>query len=256
MLVLAERIIRAYKGKGLITGFIYGKYADGKTSYLLHVSKQVCQNLFRLKEVDAWLMALDHLYFHPAEAMMFIETYRSKQNERVVLLGMDDVGQHLPRARWWREDVVQFREWMTVARTDCAAVLFTAPTQLSLPGGIIDSCFLRLKIERQPDKRNRSIAKAYEISLSPRFQEICSGPKFIDEFPRKYPNFVFEEYERMRENMVAPLRRHLMSLMGVDKTIKNLSEMGATNKTIGRILNKDNSTIGKRLKRMGMEIME
>jgi len=67
---------------------------------------------------------------------------------------------------------------------------------------------------------------------------------------------VFTEYERMRENMVAPLRRHLIGLMGVDKSIESLAEMGATNKTIGRIVNKDNSTIGKRLKRMRMEEME
>lgn len=247
MLELAERIIHAYRYKGLVTVFIYGNYADGKTSYLLHTSQEVFQHLLKLQNVDAWLMALDHLYFHPAEAMMFVETYRSKKKGRVVLLGMDDVGQHLPRARWWREDVVEFRQWMTVARTDCAAVLFTAPTQLSLPGGIIDSCFLRVKVERDPDKRNWSIAKGYEISLSPRFQEICSGPKFQDEFPRHYPNFIFDEYERMREQMVAPLRRHLMTLMGVDETIEKLHDMGATQRTIGKIVGKTQQAISVRL---------
>lgn len=247
MLELAKRIIHAYRHKGLVTGFIYGEYAHGKTSCLLHTSKEVLQTLFKLKNLDAWLLALDHLFFNPAEAMMFIETYRSKKKQRVVMLGMDDVGQHIPRARWWREDVVQFREWMTVARTDCAAVLFTAPTQLSLPGGIIDSCFLRIKVERHPDNRDMSIAKAYKISLSPRFQEICSGPVFIDEFPRHYPNFVFKEYESMREEMVSPLRRHLMSLMGMDGTIETLHDMGATQQTIANVVGKERSTISRRL---------
>jgi len=218
---------------------------------------EVFKNLYGLKTVDAWLMALDHLYFQPVEAMVHIEAYRSKHpHERIVMLGMDDVGQHIPRARWWREDVVQFREWMTVARTDVSAVLFTAPTQLSLPGGIVDSCFLRVHVRRHPEKRGFSVAQGYSVSISPYFQVNVSGPKFEDVFPRHYPNFVFTEYERMRENMVAPLRRHLIGLMGVDKSIESLAEMGATNKTIGRIVNKDNSTIGKRLKRMRMEEME
>jgi len=249
MLELANRIVQAYKGRGLVTAFIYGRYADGKTSYLLHAAREAFGKLLNLKHVDAWLMALDHLYFHPVEAMMMIETFRTKnKGDRVVLLGMDDVGQHLPRARWWREDVVQFREWMSVARTDCSAVLFTAPTQLSLPGGIIDSCFLRLKVERHPERRNLSLAKGYEIRLSPRFQEICSGPVFIDEFPRHYPDFVFEEYENMRERMVAPLRRHLMSLMGEDKVVEGLAKMGATQKTIGSLTNKTQQSISYRLK--------
>jgi len=249
MLELARRIIGAYKGKGLVSGFVYGKYGHGKTSYLLHVAREVFGALHKLRDVDAWLMALDHLYFSPVEAMMFIEAYRSKHpGERVVMLGMDDVGQHIPRPYWWREDVVQFREWMTVARSDVAAVLFTAPTQLSLPGGIIDACFLRLHVKRHPEKRDMSIAQGYEVSVTPYFQTIVSGPIFEDEFPRHYPDFVFREYERMRENMIAPLRRHLIGLMGVEKTIESLHDMGATQETIGQIVNKDQSTISKRLK--------
>jgi len=247
MLTLAEEIIRAYKGKGLVTAFIYGKYANGKTSYLLHTAMEVFKSLYNLKDLDAWLMALDHLFFDPVDAIGYIEAYRSKNSGRVVLLGMDDVGQHIPRARWWREDVVQFREWMTVARSDVAAVLFTGPTQLSLPGGIIDTCFIRCHIQRHPEKRDMSIAQGYEVSVTPYFQVVVSGPKFEDEFPRYYPNFIFEEYEKMREGAVAPLRKHLISLMGVDKTIENLAQMGATHQTIGNIVNKERSTITKRL---------
>lgn len=89
---LSRRIIHAHKTRGLVTVFIYGKYAHGKTSYLLHVSKEVFQKLYNLKDLDAWLMALDHLFFSPVEALMYVETYRSKHDgERVVLLGMDDV---------------------------------------------------------------------------------------------------------------------------------------------------------------------
>lgn len=257
MLELADRIIKAYKSKGLITGFIYGKFAHGKTSYLLHVAMEVFKHLFKLKELDAWLMALDHVYFHPVEAMVYIEAFRSKHpTERVILLGMDDVGSSLPRARWWREDVVQFREWMTVARSDVACVLFTAPTQLSLPGGIIDSCFLRIHVKKHPKKKGASIALGYEVSVSPYFQINVSGPIFEDEFPTHYPDFAFDEYESMRKEHVSPLRRHLIKLMGVEKTIENLHSMGATQDTIGRIVNKDQSTISKRLKRRTYEIDE
>lgn len=38
--------------------------------------------------------------------------------------------------------------------------------------------------------------------------------------------------------------------MGIDEAIKYLAEMGATQKTIGRIVNRDQSTISKRLKNM------
>jgi hypothetical protein len=257
MLELAKRIIAAYKGKGLVTGFIYGKFAHGKTSYLLHTAREVFGAIYKLRNVDAWLMALDHLFFDPIEAMAYIEAYRSKNpHGRVVVLGMDDVGQHIPRARWWREDVVQFREWMTVARSDVSAVLFTAPTQLSLPGGIIDACFLRLHVRRHPERRDVSVAYGYEVSVSPYFQVNVSGPIFRDEFPRHYPNFVFEEYERMRQKMVAPLRRYLIGLMGLDKTIETLNRMGATHETIGRIVGKERSTITKRLRAMKSEPCE
>jgi len=254
MLELARRIVNAYEGKGLVTGFIYGKFAHGKTSYLLHTAREVFGTLYNLRNIDAWLKALDHLYFHPIEAMSYIEAYRSKHpHERVVMLGMDDVGQHIPRARWWREDVVQFREWCSVARSDVAAVLFTAPTMLSLPGGIIDTCFLRIHVRRHPKKRTMSIAQGYEVSISPYFQVNVSGPVFEDEFPRHYPDFVFTEYEQMREQMVAPLRRHLIGLMGVDKTIESLADMGASQKGIGEVVGKDQSTISKRLQRMKHE---
>jgi len=254
MLEFAERIIGAYESKGLITGFIYGKYADGKTSYLLHTAMEVFKKLCNLSSVDAWFMALDHLHFQPIEAMLHIEAHQSKHpDERIVMLGMDDVGQHIPRARWWREDVVQFREWMTVARSDVAAVVFTAPTMLSLPGGIVDSCFFRIHVKRHPDKRNMSIAEAYEVSISPYFQVNVSGPIWKDEFPKFYPDFVFKEYEQMRKKMVAPLRRYLIQLMGEEEAIKSLSDMGTTHRAIGEVFNKERSTITKRLNNMGSE---
>lgn len=107
---------------------------------------------------------------------------------------------------------------------------------------------MRIKVERHPTNRNLSVAKAYQITLSPMFQKICSGPVFEDLFPRHYPQFVFEEYERMREGMVAPLRRRLISLMGVDKTIESLHDMGATQHVIGDIVGKTQQAISYRLK--------
>lgn len=244
---LSDKIVNAHKHKGLVTGFAYGEYSDGKTSYALHVTFEVLKALFGLKDVDTWYLVLDHLFFHPVEAMLFIEAHKEKHQDRVPILVMDDVGQHLPRARWWREDVVQFREWCTVARTDCSCVLFTAPTQLSLPGGIIDACFWRIKVEKNPKRRGWSLAKAYKMSVSPMFQPICSGPIFQDNFPTHYPNFVFEMYEDMRKKAVAPLRRHLISLMGVDKAVKAMRDTGLTQKAIGEVVGKSQQDVSYRL---------
>jgi hypothetical protein len=257
MLNLTQLLMRAHKTQGLCTFFIYGHFGDGKTSLLLHATYEFFRDLYNLKKVDAWYMALDYLYFNPSEALLFVETYRRKHpGKRVPMLGMDDVGQHLPRARWWREDVMEFRQWMTVARTDVDAVGFTAPTQLSLPGGIIDSCFLRIHVRKHPRERGMSLAKGYQVSISPYFQVNVKGPVFEDTFPTHYPDFVYEEYQKMRENMVAPLRRNLMKMMGLEKTIETLNEMGVNQTTIGRIVDKDNSTISKRLKRMNIEKVE
>lgn len=247
VLNLSQRILKATKRNGLVTFFIYGSYGDGKTSLLLHTSYEVLGQLYNLKNVDSWFLALDHLFFNPIEALLYVEVHRSKYDRRVPLLGMDDVGQHIPRARWWREDVVQFREWMTVARTDVAAIGFTAPTQLSLPGGIIDACFLRIKVERHKKKAGVSVAKAYEMRLSPMFQQICSGPIFEDEFPTHYPDFVFDLYKQMRERAVSPLRRHLISMMGEEETIEHMREQGATQKAIAQVIGKSDSTISRRL---------
>lgn len=247
---LADRIIHAWKHKGLVTAFVYGQFGDGKTSFLLHTAYEVFKRIGNLSKAEAWFQALDHLFFSPIEGMAYIETARTKNpNARVVMLGMDDVGQHLPRARWWREDVVQFREWLTVARTDAAAVVFTAPTQLSLPGGIIDACFIRIHVQKS-DTPRYSIAKGYQVFLTPRFQQGVKGPIFIDEFPRHYPNFVYNEYTIMRKKAVAPLRRHLIQMWGEEQTIVVLNNMGMSQKAIGKIVGKDNSTICKRLKRI------
>lgn len=247
---LADRIIHAWRHKGLVTAFIYGQFGDGKTSYLLHTAQEVFKRLENLSTVEAWYRALDHLFLSPVEGMAYIETQRSKDpDSRVVMLGMDDVGQHLPRARWWREDVVQFREWLTVARTDAAAVVFTAPTQLSLPGGIIDACFIRVHVEKSKEPRY-SLAKGYTVFVTPYFQQRVSGPVFMDEFPTHYPDYVFMEYTQIRKDAVAPLRRHLIKTWGMDETIEALHHMGMSQKAIGDIVGKDNSTIGKRLKKM------
>lgn len=247
VLNLSERIIKAHEKNGLVTFFVYGAFADGKTSFLFHVMYEVLGCLHKLKHVDAWFAALDHIFFNPIEGLIYVQVYRSKHNQRVPVLGMDDVGQHIPRARWWREDVVQFREWMTVARTDISSIGFTAPTQLSLPGGIIDSCFLRIKVEKSKHKKGESIAKAYEMKLSPMFQQICSGPVFIDEFPTHYPDFVFSEYQQMRDRMVSPLRRHLISMLGEDGTIKHMKEMGASSEAVATVITKSPRTVTRRI---------
>lgn len=247
MLSLSERIIEAHEKHGLVTFFVYGEFADGKTSYLLHVMYEVLGHIYKLKNIDAWLSALDHLFFNPIEGLVYVQINRSKHEQRVPVLGMDDVGQHIPRARWWREDVVQFREWMTVARTDTSSIGFTAPTQLSLPGGIVDACFLRIKVQKDKTVKGQSVAKAYKMSLSPMFQQICSGPVFIDQFPRHYPDFVYTEYEQMRDNMVSPLRRNLISLLGEDGTIKHMKEQGATQKVIATVIGKSQQTVSNRL---------
>jgi len=248
VLDLSRRILEASnpKSKGLVTFFVYGKFAHGKTSYLLHVMYEVLGEIYKMKDVDSWICALDHLFFNPLEGLMYIEVEKQKTGLRVPVLGMDDVGQHIPRARWWREDVVQFREWMTVARSDVASIGFTAPTQLSLPGGIIDVCFLRVKIEKNKHRSHWSVAKGYEISYSPKFQEICSGPKFVDDFPTRYPDFVFEQYTAMRKASVSPLRRQLISLMGEKGAMKHLRQLGATQEGTGRVIGKSQQTISKR----------
>lgn len=249
MLSLTRKIIRAMKKRGLITAFIYGEYGDGKTSFSLHVAQEVFAILYKLSGVDAWLMALDHLYFDPKQALLFIELQRRERKGRVPLIIMDDVGQHLSRIRWWMQDVVEFREWMGVARTDCAAIIFTAPTNLSLPSGIIDQCFRRIHVRKDAEQKGMSEAKGYRMALSPMFQQM-SVPEFIDTFPTHYPDYVFERYEEMREQQVSPLRRSVIARLGLDKTMEVLSGLGATQKVIGEIVGKDNSTVSKRLKKL------
>ena len=244
---ITDRILRAWKGRGLFTGFIWGAFAHGKTSYLLHATFELLKDIYNKKDVDTWYMALDYLFFHPVEALVFVETYHSKHNTRVPILGMDDVGQHLPRARWWRQDVVEFREWCTVARDDCSCILFTAPTQLSLPGGIVDSCVWRIRVERHPDKKGWSLAYGYEVSVTPYFQRNISGPKFVDVFPTHYPDYVYDMYTEMRKRAVAPLRRHLISLMGVDKAIKTMKDTGMTQDAIAKVVGKSAPTVSRKL---------
>jgi len=100
VLGLSEKIIEAHERNGLVTFFIYGAFADGKTSYILHAMYEVLGYLGKLRDVDAWFAALDHIFFNPLEGLLYVQVHRQKTGKRVPVLGMDDVGQHIPRARW------------------------------------------------------------------------------------------------------------------------------------------------------------
>jgi len=78
------------------------------------------------------------------------------------------------------------------------------------------------------------------------FQKICSGPIFVDEFPRHYPDFIFHDYQAMREKMVSPLRRQLISMLGEEGTIKHMKEMGATQKAIAQVIGKSQPTVSRK----------
>ena len=199
MLEMSKKILKEYEREGFVSMIIYGAQSSGKTSYALHIGKEV---------YGSWEEALNHLFFSPLDALNLLDETLEK-GERVKLIIMDDAGMWLSKYEWWDEGKIRFSEFYEIVRSVCTCILFTS-TNLELLKSLIGKIWYRAKVQQNiPDnilkkvKIPSSQLKLYNLSKIYRLEELPSGKKIVkyygfDIYPRYYPDWVKKEYEKIR----------------------------------------------------------
>lgn len=228
-----QKIKQAYYNRGFTDGFIEssGRKGVGKTSLCLIIGKQV---------YGTYEQALDHLYFTPKLALESLRALMKDSKKtgnpvkRVPYIIIDDATMSLNKSRWWLPGIQDFAEFYGIIRSCCASVIFSGPS-LRLPESI--SCDIEFKIivkHIASEKRIKEVAEgnfektsfwkrqaeqatAYGIKKKYLWRQariysnftIPSSPKrFISPnimttiFPLHYPDNIFKEYEKRRNEKV------------------------------------------------------
>ena len=197
---LTNLIRYAHEREGFISALIFGNQGIGKTSYALHVAKEV---------YGGWDHVLDYLFFNPKDAINVMEQ-AIEEEKRIPLIIMDDAGIWLGKTEWWRREKVEFAEFFDIIRTVCSSVVFTTPAD-NLMSRLSREIMLRIKVTHldgevdaqlkekgmKVDPKLFRLAKIYRFSLSPLFQPNIYKTAF-DVFPALYPDEVKKKYDRLR----------------------------------------------------------
>jgi DNA polymerase III delta prime subunit len=260
-------IQRAYEREGFISALVFGTQGVGKTSYALHVAKEIYGD---------WKKALDHLFFNPVDAIDCLDRALEK-GYRIPLIIMDDAGLWLGKSQWWEDGKVEFAEFFDIIRSICSSVIFTTPSD-NLMSRLSKEIMLRIKVHyidsdlyeelkqngfEDIDVETWRVAKIYRFSLSPLFQPLIQ--KFAyDVYPVRYPEDIKKEYEKKRLDAIRhklkrvkeSLKKSLESsnpkkeMDDLDKKILELLEKGYTKTEVAKMLGVCRATVYNRLKRL------
>jgi len=190
MLYLTGKVIQAYHNNGFISCMIMGEQAAGKTSYALHIAREI---------YNTWDRVLDHLYFDPDEAMNTFEKY-ALQRKRLPLVIMDDAGLWLSSLRWYEEDIKNFLEFYNIMRSVAAGVIFTSVDLEDLPKRLWKKIWYRAEVITEEDNKQCK-AVVYRVKARANLKAYLYH-RAIDYFPRHYPNWLYERYEVLRNKAV------------------------------------------------------
>ncbi|RLF07893.1 MAG: hypothetical protein DRJ69_06700, partial [Thermoprotei archaeon] len=229
-LTLTEYIKRAYEFRGIVTAYVYGDMGTGKTSYALHVAREV---------YGSWEEALNHLLFDPLPALRLLEK-ALEEDRRIPLIILDDAGFWLSKLEWWKEETVAFMQFYNLARTVVAGIIFTTP-QDDLPSALRKKVSFRISVrplsweevprhfaEKALEKREEyerqginwklwCMAVGYRLRTLPSFMQRVKK-KYIDIYPMHYPKSILEKYEEKRKKAVRKGLERLKELL--EKTRK------------------------------------
>lgn len=262
-LILAKLIEKAYESNGFISALIFGSQGIGKTSYALHVAKDV---------YGSWQKALNYLFFDPKEAIAKMHE-ALEHGEKIKLIIMDDAGLWLGRSQWWKREKVEFAEFFDIIRSVASAVIFTTPAD-NLLSRLSHEIKLRIKISYidselysqlkragyNIDIENYRVAKIYRFSLSPLFQPIIKKQAY-DIFPLHYPNDIYRAYERKRREAVRQKLDRvkqaikldeaiIINRANIDELILQLLEQGYSKTEIAKKLGISRATVYNKLKKL------
>jgi len=187
-------------------GFIvYAPRGWGKSSFQFHVGAEL---LALSGQPPDWEAIKKWIIFTPREFADII----LKTHDRHLILLWDDAGFWLNRLFWYEPFVKETMRYMTLQRTQFAAIMFSTPSLAFLPGKLIDlEDVYRVKIYKankygnaqsdwdSPNKRPR-LAWVKQPWYSDDLKRRGTATKWKDHFSAMMPDPFFKWYEPKRES--------------------------------------------------------
>jgi Cdc6-like AAA superfamily ATPase len=199
-LTVAYRIRDAYYLNESIGLVVYGPRGYGKTAYSVHTAAEALVPRGEkpdYEEVKKWII------FTPAE---FCQKILDVSSRRMILI-WDDAGYWINRLFWQDRFVREALRYMTIARTQFSAMIFSTPSLRMLPSKILDlPDVYRVEITMPRDsvanpdsshKRYR-LAKAMSVWYAADMSRHGCKNQWLDRFSALMPNDFFAWYEPRR----------------------------------------------------------
>lgn len=207
-----KRIKLAYRydeGQGYI---VYAPRGFGKSSFKFHVAAEV---LSTSKDPPDWDAIKKWLVFTPKE---FVDIVLRTYSMRPVLL-WDDAGYWLNRLFWYEPFVKETMRYITLQRTQFAAVMFSTPSLRFLPSKLIElEDVFRVKILKEesnqdtPNSRPR-IAWVKRPWYSDDLKRHGATTVWRDQFSALMPDHFYRWYEPLRDSYLKIATERLRSAL-------------------------------------------
>jgi len=197
-LTLGKRIITANSHNRFISVITRGERGYGKSMYNLKCMAFVFHTLYNLSEKDAWLKALDNIFFSPYEYMKRIE-YNYLNNKIDPVWCLDDAGVHFTGMMFFRSPHLYglIDGSFDTLRTVTNSLLVNCPYKNKLMKGLqqYDDREITLYIAQNNGYDRKAVCiKWYRLPSGKRewFKD------FEDEFSCYVPNWVYKLYLEKR----------------------------------------------------------
>ena len=195
---IVNKIREAYNDYNCIFCYIIGNLGSGKTSFALHVSKEL---------LGSWDRVLDHLYFSLDDFLMCIRDLVLR-GERVKVIILDDAGSSIPATMWREKEAREISALINLARTYVSSILFTTPDFYDILKRV--RVKINYLIETRKIEERRSLARVYQYKYSTGWDKYYRKLVKEIQYPRYYPDDVFRRYNKMRREFIRKLVERLL----------------------------------------------
>ena len=195
---------------------VYGPLGIGKSSYAMKAVAEI----YGGKDSLNWEAVKTHLVFHPKD---FVERCNRmvEHGERDKVLIWDDAAMWLSCLEWNDVFVRSVTKYLSVARTNWASIIFTAPLPTHVVKklrGLPDCITVKIiKTKNDLDAPQRCrLGKGYRYWVSPDMRKSGVREIFEDKFTAILPNPFYYWYKPIRDHYaalaIAYMRKELDSL--------------------------------------------
>jgi hypothetical protein len=211
MLVLAERILKAYRGGGFVGAIVYGKQRLGKSSYASKVLFDIYQD---------WDVVLNHMLFDLRDVVS-VMSRAVKEGKRIPAICWDDCGVHGNKMLYFaNRPLVQYlQNLIDVIGINLGGLILTTPSPNNLLRVLRGYEFYRVKIFS--DGGTRRHATGYINSLLPSGTRLVHR-EFTDYYDVMLPDKFWKPYQEKRQRYLAYALANLESLINTDENVNRV----------------------------------